>query len=161
LALPESVCKTTSEHVTHKTPELLRYIVQISELCLDEQPQKTALEAMNHEKNLKVSFLVPAPPVIPLYAAKTQGRAPADQLTTPKSRGGLCTLSAALSNALASRLSESGHFLAIIRATRGGTYALSTVPTGELALWRITSPQLPYGRPDLEEGPNVYTPRSS
>ena len=33
VARPESACKTAAEHVTHKTPELLRYSAQISGLC--------------------------------------------------------------------------------------------------------------------------------
>jgi hypothetical protein len=109
---------------------------------------------MNHEKNLKASFLVAAPPAIALCAAKTQGRAPAEQLSPPKSRGSLCTRSASLPNAIASRLSESGHFLAISRANRGGTCALSNACAGGLALWRIASLELPHGLPALEAGPN-------
>ena len=109
---------------------------------------------MNHEKNLKASFLVAAPPAIALCAAKTQGRAPAEQLSPPKSRGSLCTRSAALPNAIASRLSESGHFLALSRANRGGTCALSNACAGGLALWMIASLELPHGRPALEAGPN-------
>ncbi len=109
---------------------------------------------MNHEKNLKASFLVAEPPAIALCAAKTQGRAPAEQLSPPKSRGSLCTRSASLPNAIASRLSESGHFLAISRANRGGTCALSNACAGGLALWKIASLELPHGRPALEAGPN-------
>ena len=43
-----------AEHVTQKTPDLLRYSAQISGLCSDEQPWKTALEATNHSKTLTV-----------------------------------------------------------------------------------------------------------
>jgi hypothetical protein len=65
---------------------------------------------MNHEKNLDASFLVAAPPAIALCAARTQGRALAEQLSPPKSRGNLYTRSAALPNAIVSRLSESSLF---------------------------------------------------
>jgi hypothetical protein len=93
-------------------------------------------------------------PPLHLCAAKTQGREPAEQLSPPKSRGSLFTRSAALPNAIASRLSESGHFLAISRANRGGTCALSNASAGGLALCRIASLELPHGRPALEAGPN-------
>ena len=109
---------------------------------------------MNHEKNLKASFLVAAPPAIPGGAAKTQGRALAKKLSPPKSRGSLCPRSAALPNAIASHLSESGHFLVISRANRGGTCARSVPYAGGLALWRRASLKLPHGRPALEAGPN-------
>jgi hypothetical protein len=121
---------------------------------LRRTPRKTTLEAMNHEQNLKASFLVAEPPAIALCATKTQGRAPVEQLSPPKSRDILCTLSAPLPNAIASRLSESGHFLAISRANRGGTCALDNACAGGLALWRMTSLELPLGRPALEAGPN-------
>jgi hypothetical protein len=106
---------------------------------------------MNHEKNLKSSLLLPAPPAIALCTAKTQGRAPAEQLSPPKSLGSLCTRSAAFQRNHF-RLSESGHFLAISRANRGGTCARSVPCAGELALWRIASLELPHGRPTMEEG---------
>ena len=50
----ECVCKSVTEHVNQKTPELLRYSVQISCLCRHEHPQKTALEDVNQEKTLTV-----------------------------------------------------------------------------------------------------------
>ena len=50
----ESACKIIEEHVTQKMPDLLRYSAHFSVLCCDEQPQKTALEATNHEKMLTV-----------------------------------------------------------------------------------------------------------
>jgi hypothetical protein len=109
---------------------------------------------MNHEKNLKASFLVAEPPAIALCAEKTQGRAPTEQLSPPKARVSLCTHSASLPNAIASRLSESGHFLAISRANRGGTCALRNACSEGLVLWRIPSLELPHGRPALEVGPN-------
>ncbi len=138
--------------MTHKTPELLRYRAQISGLCWDEQSRETALGDMNHEKNLKASFLVDAPPAIPGGVAKKQGRAPAEQFSPTKSRGSLYTRSAALPNAIASRLSESGHFLAISRENRAGTCARSVPYAGGLALWRIASLELPHGHPAMEEG---------
>jgi hypothetical protein len=109
---------------------------------------------MNHEKNLKASFLLAAPPAIALCAAKTQGREPAEQLSPPKSRDRLCPRSAALPNAIASRLSESGHFLTISRENRVGTYARSVPYAGGLVRWRIASLELPHGRPALKAGPN-------
>jgi hypothetical protein len=108
---------------------------------------------MNHEKNLKASFLVAEPPAIraPGGVAKTHVRAPAEQFSPPKSRGSLYTRSAALPNAIASRLSESGHFLAISRENRAGTCARSVPYAGGLVLWRIASLELPHGRPAMEE----------
>jgi hypothetical protein len=104
--------------------------------------------------DLKSSLLLDTPPVIALCVAKTQGRAPGEQLSPPKSRGSLYTRSAALPNAIASRLSESGHFLGISRENRGGTCAHSVPYSGGLVLWRITSLELPHGRPALKAGPN-------
>ncbi len=43
-------------------------------------------------------------------------------------------------------------FLAISRANRGGTCALSSACAAGLALWRIASLELPHGRPALEAG---------
>jgi hypothetical protein len=91
-------------------------------------------------------------PPLHFCAAKTQGREPAEQLSPPKSRDSLCTRSAALTNAIASRLSEAGRFLAISRQNRGGTCARSVPYAGGLALWRIASLELPHGRPAMEEG---------
>ena len=51
---PESVRKSAAEDATHKTPDLVRYSAHFSGLCWDEQPRKTALEAINHEKTLTV-----------------------------------------------------------------------------------------------------------
>jgi hypothetical protein len=110
-------------------------------------------EETTQNKSSQSSFLLPAPPAIALCAAKTQGRDPAEQLSPPKSRGSLCTRSAALPTAVASRLSESGHFLAISRANRGGTCALGNAPAGGLSLWMIAFRELPHGLPALEAGP--------
>ena len=93
-------------------------------------------------------------PPLHLCAAKTQGREPAEQLSPPKSRGSLCTRSAALPNAIASRLSEAGRFLAISRQNRGGTCARSVPRADGLALWRIACLEQPHGRPALKAGPN-------
>ena len=103
---------------------------------------------------LKSSLFLTVPPAIALCAAKTQGRAPPEHFSPPKSRGILYTCSAALPNAITALLSESGHFLAISRANRGGTCALINTCAGGLALWRITSLELTHGCPALEAGPN-------
>jgi hypothetical protein len=50
----ESAYKRAAEHVTHKTPGLLRYGAHFWGLCCDEQPRKTALESINTEKTLTV-----------------------------------------------------------------------------------------------------------
>ena len=109
---------------------------------------------MNHEKNLKVSFLVPPPPVIPGGVAKNTGKGAAEQFSPPKSWGSLCTFSALLPNAIVSLLSESGHFLVFSRVNRDGTCALRNTCAGGLPLWRIVFLELPHGRPTLEAGPN-------
>jgi hypothetical protein len=41
-------------HVAPTPPELLRYCAHFSGLCCDEQPRKTALDGIHHEKTLTV-----------------------------------------------------------------------------------------------------------
>jgi hypothetical protein len=48
----ESASKRAAKHLKQNTPELLLYSAQISGLCSDEHPRKTALPAINHEKTL-------------------------------------------------------------------------------------------------------------
>ena len=50
----ESACKSAAEHAQHKTPDFLHYCAHLSRLCCPEQPLKTALECINHEKTLTV-----------------------------------------------------------------------------------------------------------
>jgi hypothetical protein len=105
---------------------------------------------MNHEKNSKASFLLAG-------VAKTQGRAHADQLSPPKSRDRFCPPSVALPNAIASRLSESGHFLAISRENRGGTYARSVPYAGASPLEDIVS-RTASRSPYAQDGTELCTP---
>ena len=51
---PESASKSTAQHAQHKTADLMSYCAHFQGLCCDQQPLKTALEAINREKSLTV-----------------------------------------------------------------------------------------------------------
>jgi hypothetical protein len=111
-----------------------------------------ALEAMNYEKKLEILLASPCTSRHCTLHCKNAEEGACRAVVAAEIAGQPLHAQRSLAKRNRFRLSESGHFLAISRANRGGTCARSVPCAGELALWRIASLELPHGRPTMEEG---------